>query len=119
MKLGVLVSLIAAMLLTVGCAQLGCEPEEGEGPPLANRLDVDQVAARFFEAYKSGDREAALRVAESKAVDKLQWDGGAANNPTLQLMEEAIVYEGGAIHLVIHRDGHVGARIVDVELIAD
>ncbi len=107
------------LILAGWLALFGCSTIEGEGPPLENRLSSDQVTALFFEAYRNGDREAALNVAEPKAVDKLVWDGSANNNPTMALEGEAIVYEGGAIFMVIHQDGHVGARIVDVLLIVD
>ncbi len=98
-----------------------CSPDEGEGPPAADILDFDEVAVLFFEAYKAGDRKAALEVADPVAVDKLSWDASAVDNPTmtLDLESSTIVYEGGRINLIIMGDGHVGANVVDVELMAD
>ncbi len=103
----------------LGLALVGCQWIESEGPPSLDRMTSKQVTEFFFEAYLAGDPELAAKVAEPKAIEKLKWDGGAANNPTMMLAGESIVYEGGAIHMIIHQDGHVGARIVDVELIVD
>ena len=121
MKFTTLFPAILSLLFTLvisGCRDSPIE-EEGEGPPATVRLSSDEVAQRFFAAYKAGDRNAALTVADSKAVDKLVWDGGAGKNPSMKLVEESIVYEGGAINLEIQSDGHAGSRVADLKLIAD
>jgi hypothetical protein len=110
-------SLLFALVIS-GCGKFPIE-EEGEGPPAAVRLSSDEVAHRFFAAYKTGDRNAALAVAESKAIGKLVWDGGTGKNPNMKLVEESIVYEGGAINLEIQGDGHVGSRVADLKVIVD
>ena len=103
----------------------GLAKDEPQGEPRAeNVLMADEVARRFFEAYKKHDRVAASKVANPKAINKLSWDSSAGKNTTLQLQETdqgdwAILYEGGWIELEIMGDGHVGSRVVDVKMHAD
>lgn len=86
-------------------------------------LSEAQVAQRFFHAYKTHNRAAAAKVASSTALDKLTWDASAGSASNLRLEQTdngyAIAYDGGAILLTILSDGHVGANVADVEMIAD
>jgi len=112
--------------LALGCAlfALGaCQttgPGEGRDP---GALSADDVARRFYEAYRNHDRVAAAKVADPKALDKLRWDAAAGSPSNLRLEATvegwAIAYDGGATHLEILGDGHVGHRVVDVRQTAD
>ena len=86
-------------------------------------LSEAQVARIFFQAYKNHDRSAAARVASSEALNKLDWSWDPSPPSNLRLEQTdsgyAIAYDGGAILLDIFSDGHVGANVSDVRLIAD
>ncbi|WP_395745740.1 hypothetical protein [Prosthecobacter sp.] len=116
--------------LTLSLSLASCDtlpPPDGVDEPgaVSSRpvLSEAQVAQRFFQAYKSHNRAAAAKVASSTALDKLSWDAsaGSASNLRLEQTDDgyAIAYDGGAILLTILSDGHVGANVADVEMIAD
>lgn len=120
--------LLAALTLAFGITS--CEtlpPPDGADEPgavsTASILTEAQVAQRFFQAYKTHNRAAAAKVASSTALDKLSWDASAGSSSNLRLEQTdngyAIAYDGGAILLSIFSDGHVGANVADVEMIAD
>lgn len=121
---GVLSALTLALSLT------SCEtllPPDGADEPGAvssgSVLTEAQAAQRFFQAYKYHDRYAAAKVASDAALDKLNWDASSGSASNLRLEETdsgyAIAYDGGAIHLQIFSDGHVGANVADVNVTAD
>ncbi|MBN8422210.1 MAG: hypothetical protein J0L73_25065 [Verrucomicrobia bacterium] len=122
--LGTLSALTLAFSLT-SCDTL--PPPDGVDEPgavsPASVLTEAQVAQRFFQAYKNHNRAAAAKVASSTALDKLNWDASAGSASNLRLEQGdngyAIAYDGGAILLTILSDGHVGANVADVEMIAD
>ena len=91
--------------------------------PANQVLSQAQVARIFFEAYKNHDRAAAAKVASPEALNKLSWSWDPVPPSNLRLEQTdngyAIVYDGGAIHLDIFSDGHVGANVADVLLTAD
>ena len=83
-----------------------------------------EAANVFFDAYKAGDRTRALTVSTKKAVDKLRWNPGTGENPTLSLTCNGpadcfIYYEGGGINLTIKGSAAAGYRVVDVRPVAD
>lgn len=123
--------LLAALpALALALSLTSCDtlpPPDGVDEPGAvsasSILTEDQVARRFFQAYKNHNRAAAAKVASSTALDKLSWDASAGSASNLRLEQTdsgyAIAYDGGAILLTILSDGHVGASVADVEMIAD
>ncbi len=120
----------AFFALTLALSLTSCEtlpPPDGVDEPgavsKASILTESQVAQRFFQAYKNHNRAAAAKVASDTALDKLNWDADAGSSSNLRLEHTdngyAIAYDGGAILLSIFSDGHVGANVADVEMIAD
>lgn len=98
-------------------------PSTNSGVSSNQVLSEGQVARIFYNAYKNHDRAAASRVADSAALNKLSWswDPVPPSNMRLEHTDNgyAIAYDGGAILLDIFSDGHVGANVADVRLIAD
>lgn len=63
------------------------------------------AAVKFFNAYKTHDRQAAKEVATDTAINALVFDPAAGTNPTLQLIDDThIYYEGGSIQLSFARN---------------
>jgi hypothetical protein len=115
--------LFLAAALT-SCETLPFPQAIGQGEPRAKTvLTEEQAARKFFEAYKHHNRLAASQVASAAAIGKLNWNPLAGSASNLQLQETpegfAITYDGGAIHLVILGDGHVGHNVTDVRVTAD
>ena len=96
-------------------------PSSSSGGAAKQVLSEAQVARIFFQAYKNRDRRAAARVASPEAINKLEWDWDPPSNLRLEETDSgyAIAYDGGTILLDIFSDGHVGANVADVRLIAD
>ncbi|RFC49518.1 MAG: hypothetical protein DVB23_000039 [Verrucomicrobia bacterium] len=118
-------NLLAILILASAlssCETLTLPGAQGE-PRAKTVLTEEQAARKFFEAYKNHNRLAASQVASAEAVGKLNWNplSGSASNLQLQETGEgyAITYDGGAIHLVILGDGHVGHNVADVRVTAD
>ncbi|MGB7416950.1 MAG: hypothetical protein WA902_22335 [Thermosynechococcaceae cyanobacterium] len=95
-------------------------PETTTVPESSEVLSKQEVAQRFFEAYKAGDRISALKVATEDAVKLLTWDASAGKNPTLELDgTDFIYYEGGGINLTLTGDDQTGYNVTDAQPIAD
>jgi hypothetical protein len=120
---------LAALILSAtlpSCETIpGLALPEAEGEPRAKTtLTKEQAAQKFFQAYKSHNRLAAAQVATPEAIRKLNWNplAGSASNVQLQENDEGdyvITYDGGAIHLQIFGDGHVGHTVSDVRISVD
>lgn len=95
-------------------------PESTTASEVSKVLSKQEVAQRFFEAYKAGDRTSALKVATEDAVKLLTWDASAGKNPTLELNgTDFIYYEGGGINLTLTGDDQTGYKVSDAQPIAD
>lgn len=83
-----------------------------------------EAADVFFDAYRRGDRVKALTVSTQKAVNKLNWNPNAGDNPTLSLTcpgptDCFIYYEGGGINLTVKGSAASGHRVIDAQPVAD
>ncbi len=120
---------VAALLLSAtlpSCETLpGLTLPAGPGEPRTQTvLSKEQAAQKFFAAYQSHNRLAAAQVASPEALRKLNWNPLAGSASNLQLQENdqgdyVITYDGGAIHLLIYGDGHVGHNVSDVRITVD
>lgn len=104
--------LVASALIFSGC-QSSPQPGTGSGSggtqatPRVPGGAISQHAAavKFFNAYKTHDRQTAKEVATDAAINALVFDAGAGTNPTLQLIDDShIYYEGGSIELKFARN---------------
>lgn len=101
--------LLASALIFSGC-QSGQKPGAGSGtqtmPRVPGGADSQHAAAvKFFNAYKTHDRQSAKEVATDAAINALVFDPRGGSNPTLQLIDDShIYYEGGSIELKFARN---------------
>jgi uncharacterized protein YecT (DUF1311 family) len=107
-------------------AEGDAKPEEQAPQPSphpsnkAGAKSAKEAARRFFDAYKSHDREAAQVVAVERALNKLVWSNDAGDNPTLKLMNDTVIYyEGGSIALSLKKTSAGNWMVMDVESTAD
>jgi hypothetical protein len=104
---------IAAFSLT-GCVSNQAPKEPGTGgakaTPGALRVPTGantrrNATVKFYNAYKTHNREAAKEVATDAAINALVFDASAGSNPTLRLVDDThIYYEGGSIQLTHARN---------------
>ena len=107
--------LFASALIFSGCQSSQQKPSGGSGsssggthakPRVPNGANSRHAAAvKFFNAYKTHDRQAAKEVATDTAINALTFNPAAGTNPTLQLIDDThIYYEGGSIQLTFARN---------------